>query len=119
MEKMTAFCGINCSECPAFIAYKNNDQELRIKTAGEWSKMFKNDFKPEDINCVGCTDAQGVHIGFCSMCEIRICGLQKNIANCGYCPDYACDKLVKFFEMVPASAKKTLEETRAKLSANR
>lgn len=119
METMTALCGIKCSECPAFIAYKNNNQELRIKTAGEWSQMFKNDFKPEDINCVGCTPTQGVHVGYCSMCEIRTCGLQKNIATCAHCSDYACEKLVKFLEMAPASAKKTLEEMRAKLRVNR
>ena len=31
MEKMIAFCGIECTVCPAFIAYKTDDNELRKK----------------------------------------------------------------------------------------
>jgi hypothetical protein len=35
----------------------------------------------------------------------------KGVKNCAYCADYACDKLLKFFEMAP-QAKKNLEEIR-------
>lgn len=29
MEKMIAFCGLVCTECRAFIATQNNDEEIR------------------------------------------------------------------------------------------
>ncbi len=111
MDKMIAFCGLDCADCPAFIAYKNDDNQLRAKTAEQWSKEFKAEMKPEDINCVGCILVEGLHIGHCDVCEIRKCGLEKGVANCAHCGDYACEKLTKFFEMVPA-AKATLEEIR-------
>jgi hypothetical protein len=47
-------------------------------------------------------------------CEIRKCGKEKGVINCAHCSDYACEKLVKFFEMVP-DAKTRLDEIKAKL----
>jgi len=111
MGKMLAYCGLDCSSCPAFLALKNNDQALREKTAPEWSKMYNSDLKPSDINCVGCAVAQGVHIGHCGECEYRKCGLSRKLANCGECQDYACAKLQEFHKMVP-DAKKNLDEAR-------
>ena len=110
--KTLAVCGLDCAACPCFIAYKTNDQALRVKTAAEWSKGFKVELKPEDINCVGCLKLKGVHVGHCSQCEIRACGLKRKVANCALCPDYAsCDKINKFLANVPP-AKANLEEVR-------
>ena len=50
MKKIIACCGIICSECPAYIAFKNDDDELRAKTAKQWSEEIKADIKPENIN---------------------------------------------------------------------
>ncbi len=33
MKKMIGFCGINCSECPAFLATQNDDDIERKKVA--------------------------------------------------------------------------------------
>jgi hypothetical protein len=114
MAKIIAFCGVNCAECPPYLAHKNDDNELRAKTAEEWSKMFEARFKPQDINCVGCLETEGPQIGNCAECEIRRCAIQRNLANCAYCPDYACEKLTKFFEMYP-SPKANLDQIRASL----
>jgi len=113
VEKMISVCGLNCSECGAFIATKNNDDELRKKTAEEWSKAFKSDIKPEDVRCSGCASTAGVVFNYCQVCEIRACGQKHKVANCAACPDYACDKLTAFFAMAPA-AKSNLEEIRKK-----
>ncbi len=112
MSKIIAVCGLDCAGCPAYIAYKNDDNQLRIKTAKEWSAQFDFKFSPEQINCVGCLEAQGPHIGHCSECEIRKCAQEKGLLNCAYCSDYVCETLAKFLEMVPA-AKANLEEIRA------
>ncbi len=54
MDKMIAFCGIVCTECPAFLATQKDDHNERMKVAELWSKEFKAEIKPEDINCDGC-----------------------------------------------------------------
>lgn len=105
---MMAYCGINCSECPAYIATQNNDNEARAKVALEWQKAFNPNIKPEDINCDGCTSNSTRLFNYCKECKIRLCAIEKIVANCAYCPEYACDKLKEFFKMVP-NCKATLD----------
>lgn len=111
MEKIIAFCGEVCTDCPAFIATQNDDNAKRKETAELWSKKYNHDFKPEDINCDGCLSETGKVVGYCNICEIRKCGQEGGVVNCAYCQDYACDKLEKFFLMVPQN-KTNLEEIR-------
>ncbi|MGD2251939.1 MAG: DUF3795 domain-containing protein [Anaerolineales bacterium] len=112
MNEMIAYCGLKCHQCPALLAMKTDDDALRAETAATWSKEFGEPFKAEDINCVGCLEEKGVHIGHCAVCDIRQCGKAKGVANCGFCEDYACEKLSKFFGMVP-EAKVTLDGLKA------
>ena len=53
MNKMIAYCGLNCEKCDAYIATRNNDRDLRLKTAKLWSKMNGVTILPEHINCEG------------------------------------------------------------------
>jgi hypothetical protein len=111
MEKMIAYCGIVCTDCGAFIATQNNDDAKRKEVAEEWTGKYNHDFKPEDINCDGCLVTTDRVLNYCNVCEVRKCGQEKGVANCAYCEDYSCDKLEKFFEMVPQN-KVTLDEIR-------
>jgi hypothetical protein len=111
MAKMLSMCGLDCAACPAFIAHKTDDQALREKTAAEWSTQFHIEVKPADINCVGCLKTKGVHIGHCSECEIRKCGLPRKVKNCALCDDYGCETISKFLANVPP-AKANLDEVR-------
>ncbi len=113
MNQMTAFCGLICSDCGAFIATRNNDDEKKAEVAKLWSGQYHVDLKPSDINCDGCTSDGDRLIGHCHVCEIRKCGKQKGVQNCAYCDDYKCEKLDGFFKMVP-DAKKHLDEIRSK-----
>jgi len=54
MEKLISCCGLDCATCDARIATLNNDNELRSKTAEEWSAMFNAQISAEMINCMGC-----------------------------------------------------------------
>ena len=65
-KKTLAMCGLDCAVCPAFLAYRTNDQALRVKTAAEWSKAFKVELAPEAINCVGCLKTKGVLFDHCT-----------------------------------------------------
>lgn len=108
MEKMIAYCGIVCSECKAYMATQTNDDQLRAEVAKEWSEEYGCTFHPEDVNCDGCTSASSRLIGHCNECNIRACGLLKNVANCGHCNDYICEQLNAFFQQVPVG-KDTLD----------
>jgi len=101
MEKMIAYCGQNCAECGAYLAHKNNDQALREKIAAEWKKAHDFDFTPDMINCASCKET-GVHIGYCSKCEIRKCASAKGVINCGACAEFkTCKTINDFLAQVP------------------
>ncbi len=109
MEKQIAFCGLICTECPTFIATKNDDDAKRKETAEYWSKKYNADIKPGDINCEGCLTTTGKVFNYCTVCEIRKCGQDKGVENCAYCGDYSCKQLDEFFTFVP-ECKMTLDE---------
>lgn len=94
-----AICGLNCSSCDAFIATKNNDDQLRKKTAQEWTERYRKDsrnhlpVRPEDINCKGCLSNGPIYL-YCYQCKIRKCGLGKGLNNCEECKDYKCKQLI-------------------------
>jgi hypothetical protein len=112
MDKMIAYCGIVCTECPAFIATQQNDDAKRKKVAEMWSKQYKMAVKPEDINCDGCISGSKKLLNYCSICEIRKCGQAKGVQNCACCDEYACDKLSRFLAIAPPEAKASLEKIR-------
>jgi len=114
MEEMVSFCGLLCSECGAFIATQNDDDEKRAEVAQLWSKGYGVDLKPEDINCSGCLSDTEPLFGHCQVCEIRKCAREKDIENCAHCDEYACEKLEKIFQMVP-DAKKRLDQIQSTL----
>jgi len=108
MSEMIGFCGLICTYCPTYIATQNNDQKEREKVAEEWSRLFKSEIKPQDINCDSCVSDSGKTFTYCSICLIRKCGKEKGVINCAYCNDYPCNILTEWFTRVPES-KVTLE----------
>jgi hypothetical protein len=113
MPELIAYCGIDCDQCPALIAHRTGDRALQAKTAQEWSKAFGHDFKPEDVDCVGCTVESGPHIGYCAMCEIRKCARERKLDNCAACAEFSCTRLTEFHKQVP-KAMESLDRVRAK-----
>lgn len=111
---MLACCGIDCLECEAYLATKYDDNEKRAQVAEQWSKQFKADIKPSDINCEGCLSKNGIIFSHCKVCEIRNCCQVKKIENCAYCDDFGCKKTEMLFSMVP-DAKNRLDKLRAGL----
>ena len=86
-EKMIAYCGLVCTECPAYLATKTNDEKMAKETAEMWTKHYKVDVKVEDVWCDGCL-VEGKKCAHCGMCEIRVCGIEKGAKNYGHCDDY-------------------------------
>jgi hypothetical protein len=116
MKEIVAYCGIVCTECPAYKATRENDNKARAKVAEEWSIQFKHPFKPEEINCDGCLAVGKRLVNYCSACEIRKCGSGQHVLNCGYCLQYPCDKLNDFHTRARGTK---YELARAKLGAIR
>ena len=112
MERIVAYCGIICSDCPTLKATKMDDDDERRRVAKLWTKQYGKEFKIEDINCDGCLTEGPRVFSYCNVCEIRKCAKERKVENCAYCEDYACDKLSKLFnEFKPA--KEVLDEIRA------
>lgn len=110
---MLSFCGLECAECPAFIATRADDMDALAKVAAEWSEQFGMEVKPEAIMCDGCVSDTGRHSGYCDICEVYQCASGREVATCASCEDYACTKLLA----CPAyeKGKETLERLRTEL----
>jgi hypothetical protein len=104
-----AACGLDCAQCNAYKAWKNDDDALRAKTAQEWSKAYSFDCKPEMINCSGCLEAKGPKIGHCADCAIRACVTAKKFDNCAACADMGSCKDIQEFIKASPEAKKNLD----------
>jgi hypothetical protein len=108
---MIGCCGIDCSECGAYIANKENDDTKRVEVAKEWSDQYNADIKPEQIFCNGCTSEGPWFFYTENICEIRKCCMGKSLSNCASCEEYPCDKLEGFFKQVP-DARRSLDSFR-------
>lgn len=86
-NQMTAPCGLDCFNCPLYLA--NENEKLRAAIA-------KNlDVPLEDAVCGGCRNENGT-IAFLKMtepCNVYKCIEQKNIRFCCDCSDFPCDHL--------------------------
>ncbi|UCE29238.1 MAG: DUF3795 domain-containing protein [Candidatus Bathyarchaeota archaeon] len=94
-NKMVAVCGLICNDCKAFIATQKNDDRLREKVVREWS-TDEDPLRLEDVDCDGCIAGKRLH-SFCLVCEVRKCGLGRNIENCAYCDEFPCGRLEKLW----------------------
>lgn len=101
MENFVACCGIDCAACDARKATLANDQELRTKTAENWSAQFGAAITAEMINCTGCRE-EGVKFSHCAECEIRNCAGNKGFKTCGDCSELEnCAIVGNILQFVP------------------
>lgn len=114
MNENLAYCGLDCAECPAYIAMMTNDDELRQTTAEKWNNP---DFPVslEDISCVGCKTEGEEHFKWCDKCSVRACASERNVETCAHCDDYVCDKLEEWLSFAGEEAKDRLEKIRSSL----
>jgi hypothetical protein len=101
MSNLIAYCGLDCSNCPTFLATQNEDDDARAKTAALYADKFGFNLKPEEINCDGCLSNTGKLIKYCQSCEIRKCCREKGLKNCAVCEEQPCEKLIQFHKFSP------------------
>lgn len=117
MHEMIAHCGLVCTDCPTFIATRNDDDRARAKTADYYRQAYGFDLKPEEINCDGCISDGGKLIGYCQTCAIRKCCRDKGLDHCAVCDQQPCDKLNQFHEFSP-EAKKCFDRLRQRCASH-
>ena len=103
MDEIIAYCGLVCSDCPAWRATRDGDDEALAGVAALWSKQFGIDFAPDDCRCTGCIGEERPQISFIAECRIRKCAMGRGLDSCARCDDYPCKLLQKWFENVPES----------------
>ena len=112
MARMVSYCGLVCSECPAFVATQADDLAALERVAAQWREEYNSpQITAETVICDGCVADTGRYCGHWHECDIRICGQERGVANCAFCADYACEKLERFFGFVP-DARAILDEVR-------
>ena len=111
MKRLIAICGLDCEKCDAYIATKNDDQELREKTARLWSALNQASILPEHIHCEGCR-MNGIKTLFCSsLCEIRKCAVAKGFETCASCSESdACPKVNAIWQNNPQAKENLLNQ---------
>ncbi len=116
MNRLIAFCGLDCAQCEAYLATQVNDRAAQERILAKWRVEYSApNMTLADVTCDSCVGLNGRHGGYCGQCPVRACGVERQVANCAYCADYAaCEKLAGFFTTVPA-AKMTLDEIRRTL----
>lgn len=79
---MFGYCCIECKKCDAYVATRNDDDELRAKVAKQWK------IKAEEVNCDGCKSGKALFT-----CEVKECAVEKRLPTCAHCGNFtSCDK---------------------------
>lgn len=113
--QLIAYCGLDCYQCPAYIATQANDIPKLTSLAQEW---FDGSTDHTIILCDGCrVNGGGADIRimqWCGECPTRACAIDRALENCASCDDYSCQKLQMVFEH-SQDAKTNLERIRTSL----
>lgn len=115
MEKMIAFCGLDCAACEGYLATQANDEAAKVKVLEKWRVAFGGpDMTLASVTCDGC-NSTGRLGGYCAECPVRACALEKGFENCAYCDDIEACEILEGLIAVDASAKQALLAIRAML----
>ena len=107
MNSLIAPCGIDCKLCDAYIATQTQDTALKQKLADNFLSQMGKEISFAELDCDGCI-AEGRHISFCAVCEIRQCAFARNYQTCAQCADFPCAK-GSFIWTEESKSKATLE----------
>jgi hypothetical protein len=91
-KRIIAFCGICCSDCPAYRATLSDDENLRREVAEKWSSA-EFPICEKDVVCYGCAETDKEVMPFVSSCKVRSCAMAKGVDTCAHCDEYSCDIL--------------------------
>lgn len=100
MDIGTAFCGIACRDCPAYVATQAGDRQALEQVLVEWRTYFQAPhLVVADILCDGCQARDGRLNGYCQHCAIRPCALERGLSTCAWCDQYPCAQLERLLSL--------------------
>ncbi len=119
MNEIVSRCGYRCDLCLAYRPnVEANPANPQILSDG-WYKYFGFRLPADQIICDGCLADNPRLID--KTCPVRPCVLDRQLANCAGCPDYACEKLsgrLVAYEQLAAKFQQPIpEEDRARFIA--
>jgi len=102
MSEILAYCGLICHTCPIYLATRENNkaEQIRMRTniARICREQYGMNYESTDItDCDGCWAENDRIFASCGSCAIRNCAREKEVENCAFCNEYACEKLKTFF----------------------
>ena len=102
MGRIIAACGNDCSRCPRHLP--KSDEEL-MATAKLWYEIGYRDHivSVEEIGCKGCSKDN-----WCRYNIVKCC-FERNIANCGECPENPCSNFKSCLEVTSSFEPKCRE----------
>ena len=111
MDKIIAYCGLNCSECPAYIATQSGDPAALEKVAAQWREAFNMpDLTAESVICDGCLQTNAGRLsGYCATCAIRACAVERGFLTCAECDIFPCFETTPMDDDDPMSAAAVLK----------
>jgi hypothetical protein len=117
MEEIVAYCGLLCSDCPAYLGTQADDLAALEQVVARWREEFNApNLTVASIRCDGCLGAGGRKMSHCFECEMRACAMGRGVLNCAHCPEHACETLQGFLGFVP-DARTRLDGMRTGLMA--
>ena len=109
---LIAPCGLDCAQCEAYKLTQANDLVGLEALVAKWKVEFNApDMTIKDATCDGCLAASGRVGGYCAMCAIRACAVERGLATCAECADYGCEKVAGMWKNAP-QAKANLDTLR-------
>lgn len=100
MNNLIAACGLDCSQCEAYLATQADDEAAKQTVLEKWSQLY-GPMSIDNITCDGCMVLNARHGGYCADCPVRACSLERSLPNCAVCSDYPCDKIGVFISQDP------------------
>ncbi|MFA5415597.1 MAG: DUF3795 domain-containing protein [Methanoregula sp.] len=106
VKEMTAPCGLDCFNCPCYLA--NDNDVIRKQIA---LQLKERGLPSDKVTCRGCRKENGI----CPLggmrtepCKAYKCVSSKGIESCADCSDFPCDNLHPFADrasMLPHNVK--------------
>ena len=97
--KDIAYCGINCYQCPVFLATVCVDEEAKKQLAIQYSTE-ECQLTKDDILCYGCGTRISKYNKMCIACKIKSCAkqmlLNKKEDTCASCKMYPCELIKQY-----------------------
>jgi hypothetical protein len=111
MSDMIGCCGLNCTQCGAYIATQTDDDAKREEVARDWTQKHGGHFTADQIDCDGCQADGRAPDWTAKLCPIRKCCRERKIDTCAACEQYPCEQLEGILKVAP-EARDNLEALR-------